>query len=64
MFRQHIDFIAVFFIAVALLAYPQLYSLRVRAFRESIQLYKAPVNIQSCPTAWEDFAHVFSNLNY
>jgi hypothetical protein len=63
MFRQHVDFIAVFFIAVALLAFSQLSSLRVPDFGDSIQLQKALVNTQACPTAREVLTHVFNNLN-
>ena len=61
MFRQHVDFVAVFFIAVALLAFSQLSSLRVPDLGDSIQLQKAIVNSQACPTAREVFAHLFNN---
>jgi hypothetical protein len=63
MFRQHVDFVAVFFIAVALLAFSQLSSLRVPDLENSIQLQKAIVNTQACPTAREVLAHFFNNLN-
>jgi hypothetical protein len=63
MFRKHVDFIAVFFIAVALLAFSQLSSLRVPDFGDSIQLQKALVNSQSCPTARAVLTHVFNNLD-
>jgi hypothetical protein len=63
MFRQHVDFIAVFFIAVALIAFSELSSLRVPDFGDSIHLQKALVNTQSCPTAREVLAHVLSNLD-
>ena len=61
MFRQHIDFVAVFFIAVALLAFLQLSSLRLRDPGDSIQLQKAIVNTQACPTAREVLARLFNN---
>jgi hypothetical protein len=61
MFRQHIDFVAVFFIAVALLAFSQLSSLRVPDLENSIQLQKAIVNTQACPTAREVLARLFNN---
>jgi hypothetical protein len=61
MFRQHIDFVAVFFIAVALLAFSQLSSLRVPDLEHSIQLQKAIVNTQACPTAREVLARLFNN---
>jgi hypothetical protein len=61
MFRQHVDFVAVFFIAVALLAFSQLSSLRVPDLENSIQLQKAIVNTQACPTAREVFARLFNN---
>jgi hypothetical protein len=50
MFRRHIDFVAVFFIAVALLAFSKLSSLRLPDLRESIRFQNAIVNIDSCPT--------------
>jgi hypothetical protein len=61
MFRQHVDFFAVFFIAVALLAFSQLSSLRVPDLENSIQLQKAIVNTQACPTAREVLARLFNN---
>jgi hypothetical protein len=61
MFRQHIDFVAVFFIAVALLVFSQLSSLRVPDLENSIQLQKAIVNTQACPTAREVLARLFNN---
>jgi hypothetical protein len=61
MFRQHVDFVAVFFIAVALLAFSQLSSLRLRDSGDSIQLQKAIVNTQACPTAREVLARLFNN---
>ena len=63
MFRQHVDFIAVFFIAVALIAFSELSSLRVPDLGDSIQLQKALVNTQACPTAREVLAQVLNNLN-
>ena len=50
MFRRHIDFIAVFFLAVTLLAFSELSSLRVPDLGDSIRLQKALVNMDSCPT--------------
>jgi hypothetical protein len=61
MFRQHVDFVAVFFIAVALLAFSQLSSLRLPDPGDSIQLQKAIVNTQACPTAREVLARLFNN---
>jgi hypothetical protein len=53
MFRRHIDFVAVFFIAIALLAFSSLASLRLPDVRDSIRLQNAIVNIDSCPTTRE-----------
>jgi hypothetical protein len=50
MFRRHIDFVAVFFLAVTLLAFSKLSSLRVPDLGDSIRLQKALVNMDSCPT--------------
>jgi len=60
MFRRHVDFVAVFFIAVALLAFSKLSSLRVPDFRDSIRLQNALVNIDSCPTTREVLARLFN----
>ena len=59
MLRRHVDFVAVFFIAIALLAFSQLSSLRIPDLGDSIQLQKAIVNTQACPTAREVFARLF-----
>jgi len=58
MFRRHIDFIAVFFIAIALLSFSKLSSLRVPDPGDSIRLQNAIVDIHSCPTAREVLAHL------
>ena len=50
MFRRHVDVVAVFFIAVALLAFSKLSSLRVPDPGDSIRLQNAIVNMNSCPT--------------
>jgi hypothetical protein len=50
MFRRHIDFVAVFFIAVALFAFSKLASLRVPDLSDSVRVQNAIVNIDSCPT--------------
>jgi hypothetical protein len=51
MFRRHIDFVAVFVIAVAMLAFSQLASVRVRDFGDSIHFQNALVNTNPCPVA-------------
>jgi hypothetical protein len=51
MFRQHIDFIAVSFIAIALLAFSQLSSLRAPDFGDPVRFQNALTNVDSCPTA-------------
>jgi hypothetical protein len=50
MFRRHVDFFAVFFIAVALFAFSRLSSLRVPDLGDSIRFQNAIVNMHSCPT--------------
>jgi hypothetical protein len=50
MLRRHIDFFAVFFIAVTLFAFSQLPSLRIPDFGDSVQMQNALTNIDSCPT--------------
>ena len=60
MLRKHIDFVAVFFIAVALLAFSRLSSLRMPDFGDSVHFQSALVNIDSCPAA----QHVLSLLNF
>jgi hypothetical protein len=59
MFRQHIDFVAVFVIAVAMLAFSQLASLRVPDFRDSVLFQNALVNTDPCPVA----QHVLALFN-
>lgn len=53
MFFRHIDFVAVFFIAVALLAFSELSSLRLPDPRNSIHFQNALVGFDSCPTTRE-----------
>ena len=61
MFRRHVDFVAVFVIAVALLAFSRLASLRVPEFGDSIRLQNALVNIDSCPETREVLARLGLN---
>jgi hypothetical protein len=60
MFRQHIDFVAIFFIAIALLAFSKMSSLRLPDLGDSVRLQKAIVNIDSCPTTRAVLAHLFN----
>jgi len=60
MFRKHIDVVAVFFIAVAMLAFSELASLRLPDPRNSIHFQNALVNIHSCPTTREVFSRLFN----
>ena len=60
MFRRHIDFVAVFFIAIALLAFSRLSSLKLPDLRNSVHFQNAMVNIDSCPTTREVFARFFN----
>jgi hypothetical protein len=60
MFRRHIDFVAVFFIAIALLAFSSLSSLRLPDLRDSVRFQNALVNLRSCPTTREVFARFFN----
>jgi hypothetical protein len=48
MFKRNIDFLAVFFIAVAMLGFSKASSLRLAEPIESIQLQKVG-NVDSCP---------------
>ncbi len=50
MLRQHIDFIAVFIIAVIMTAFSALGSLKAPNLRESVHFQNALVNADSCPT--------------
>jgi len=47
MFRRHIDFLAVFFLAIVMAAFSKASSLRV-ADLDAIRMQNA-VNVQSCP---------------
>ena len=49
MLRQHIDFVAVLFIAVVMAVFSELGSLKLPDFRESVRFQKALVNNDSCP---------------
>ena len=60
MFRRHIDFVAVFFIAIALLGFSKLPSLRFPDLRDSVRFQNALVNIHSCPTTRAVLAHLFN----
>ena len=60
MFHKHIDVVAVFLIAVAMLAFSQLSSLRLPDPGNSIHFQNALVNIDSCPTTREVFARLFN----
>ena len=53
MLRRHIDFIAVFIIAVIMTAFSALGSLKLPDFRESVHFRNALVNADSCPTTRE-----------
>ena len=59
MFRKHIDFVAVFFIAMAMVAFSELSRLKLPDLRDSIRFQSALVNMDSCPTTRAVFAHLF-----
>ena len=61
MLRRHIDFVAVFFIAVALLAFSELSSLRLPGPADSIRLQNAIVNLGPCPITREALARLGFN---
>lgn len=50
MFRRHIDFVAVFIIAVIMTAFSELGSLKLPDLRESVHFQNALVSADSCPT--------------
>jgi len=58
MFRRHIDFVAVFFIAIALLAFSRLSALRLPDLGDSIRMQNAIVDLNSCPTTRQVLAHL------
>ena len=49
MFRRHIDFFAVLFIAVVMAAFSELGSLKLPDLRDSVRFQNALVNDDSCP---------------
>ena len=61
MLRQHVDFIAVLLIAIALLAFSHVSSLRVPELGDSIRMQNALMNIHPCPTTREVLAHLGFN---
>ena len=50
MSSKHIDFVAIFFLAVTLLAFSRLSSLQAPDLGDSIRFHQALVNMDSCPT--------------
>lgn len=60
MFRKHIDFLAVFFLAIVMAAFSKASSLRP-ADVDAIRMQNA-VNVQSCPLS-RAIAHIENILN-
>ena len=60
--RRHIDFIAVFFIAVVMAGFSQAASWKLPDAADSVRLQKA-ANVQSCPISREVLASLADILN-
>jgi hypothetical protein len=60
MFRKHIDFLAIFFLAVVMAAFSKASSVRLPDL-DAIRMQNA-VNSQSCPLS-QAFAHIENILN-